>query len=345
MKLLLNYYHPVIIDLAMTFQKLGCNIDISYNISIKDHYGDWKDLLKKNQEKYKQFQHIPLQMAMVNIAAKKYDLVGLDGVFNGDEILLKICKEKQIKWFCINGYPYQVDEPSQNILAFSWFLPQIRYLQKYQGENGVKNIDWKNIAEKGESDEKNICVFYPNFWELKEKIANNKLDYALTGALGIYSYIHRYEECNKWNYEVFKKISDNVFIKDFVYWSEKKEKQKIWIDNINNLSQFETWQRMYKSYGTLMLKHADCPGIALFESLLIDTPILTLKSYVNASMNQEILIDGYTAIIADNVEELIDRINNQEYKNIRPAQHLYMLTDFDRQKRKLETFISRCLND
>lgn len=338
MNLLLNRYHPVVDDLAESFSKLEMfdEIDIAIDISIKDHYGNHLDILNKNKEKFKEFNSIPTSLAFLNLKNKKYDLVGIDGVFTNDQEIMDICKESNIPWFCINGYPHQIDEPSNNILAFSWHLPFVQYKKANPHEGYVKERDWKNIAEKGRSDGKNICVFYPEMNEAKRYI---RKIVKLPDPEYFSSFIHRYKECNKWNYEVFSFLEMNLD------WNNKELK------NYSGLKQSEVFEKISKSYGVVHLKHADCPGITILESLVLGVPIITMSSFVKASLDQEFLIDNFTAIIADSKQELVDRSIELmkdggllEYSSKAIRNHSWILTDFERQEYKLRKFFERCIN-
>lgn len=327
MKILINFYHPVCIDLATTFKKLGHTVDVCFNTDIKDHYGDWNILLEK-YKKNSDINCISLKIAsLLLVKSKYYDLVGLDGVFNGDQLLMSICKEINLPYFCIDGYPNVYDEPSENILSFGWGLPLIQYNQKYQSEYHKKEIDWKNIFEKGCSESKNIYVFYPNFWEIKTKTR------VINSVGPIISGVQNYKKYNKWSCEVFDKI---------------KEKSLIDIKNFEEVSHEVFIKELQLSRAFLLLKWADRPGIALLEAMLLGKPILTMRSYILASFNPEILIDNFNCIIADTVEELIEKINVMDkntYKLLgeHARNHALELTSFDRQKDKLQTFLERCV--
>lgn len=323
MRLLLNRYHPISEDLALTFVKLGFKIDLSVDMSINDHYGSWIQVYKNLKKKYNEFDVISVQQAFLKLKNKQYDLVGVDGVFKNDKEIIELCKQNSIPWFCIQGYPYVQDEPSDNILSFSWFLPQIQYIKIYPSEGHVKEIDWKNIAYYGSSSQKNILIFYPEmnyvkeFW--KENISEDH-GYFL-------SLIHRYKECNKWCYDVFKKIEP--------YFS---------IENHSGLSQEQSLNKINKSSGLLHLKAFDCPGISVLETLILKKPVYVMKSFINASFNQEVLIDNFNAVIADDVDELIKRMKEPFNTTQQSFDYIYALTSFDRQKNKLERFFNKCLS-
>lgn len=326
-RILLNRYHNVVDDIAVSLTKLGHKVSVCIDTGVSDHYGSHLDLYNKIKDKYKdQHDVLTLNNAVALLKQKRFDLLGLDGVYSGDQILKTIAKNSGVPYFCIDGYPYLFDEDSDNILSLGWSLPTIQYLQKNPSEGHVKELDWQNIFKNGRSDFKNILSFYPSFWDLKSKTIKSefKEDKFVSG-------IHRYQECNKWNYEVFKKVSESVNVENF----ESKGHSEF----IDSLS---------RSKGLLMLKWADRPGIALLEALLLSKPVFTMKSYVLASMNQEVLIDNFNAIIADTTDELIHRMKNitsSELHRLGTNAYLHaeMLTRFERQKLKLETFIENCL--
>jgi hypothetical protein len=327
MKILLARYHNVIDDIAITLKNLGHEVTICVNTDVVDHNGNSLDILNNLQIKYKnQFNVVRLNQACVLLKQKKYDLLGCDGYYSGDSLLIDICKSQKIPHFCILGYPGRLDSPSNNILSFGFFLPFTQYWNCYPTEGHRKELDWKNISQNGKSDQKNICVFYPNFTELKQNLieTKEKNDLFVSG-------IHRYEECNKYCYEVFKQVSKELNCKNF-----------------ESRPQEEFLSTLKSSKGLLMLKHGDMPGISLIQAMLLSKPVFTMKSYVLASMNQEVLIDGFNAVVADTVPELIDRMKNitdQELYRLgnNAFLHAEMLTRFERQKNKLETFIQNCL--
>lgn len=325
MKTLLIYYHPVIWDLAKTFIELGHQVTVAVNPAITDNYGYGGDIIQRAEKKYgKLFKTIPLQVAARNI--KNYNLVGCDGVFDGDKVIMEVCDKEQIPRFCIQGYPNVVDEPSQNIISFGWFMPTVQYHQKYISEKDKKELDWKNIAENT-PEGKNICIFYPNFWDFKDEI-DVVYDVNIQQN-GFVSLIQGYEKWNKWSFEAFKKL-----------------KNEVRVENLEGIDHKEAMNRLRASEGLIHLKWADQPGIALIEAMLMGKPILTLKSFVLASMNQEVLIDNYNAVVADNLEELVYWSKQHEFLAVlgeNAKQHANMLTNFTRQQMKLEAFIERCL--
>lgn len=326
MKILINRYHPVCDDICISLSLLGHDVTLSINTSVLDHYGCWKDLYIANKKKYSdKFNVITVNEAVVGLKNKKYDLMGCDGVFDSDELLMSVCKSLNIPFFNIQGYPGKYDEPSNNIMSLSWGLPAIQYLQKYPSEAHRKEEDWKNIALSGKSEGKNVIVFYPVFHELKQQLERSRIgeNYFVSG-------IHRYEECNRWCFSAFKQVQQHVDVRNF-----------------DSKSHSEFISEIKKSKGLLMLKQADCPGISLIEAMLLSKPVFTMRSYVLASTNQEVLIDNFNAVVADTVPELIDRMKNitdQELYRLgnNAFLHAEMLTRFDRQKNKLQTFLDNC---
>ncbi len=328
MKILINKYHPVSFDICLALQLLGHEVTLSINTLVKDHYGSWKDLLVVSKEKYKdKFEVISVHEAIVHLRNKKYDLVGVDGVFDSDEILMEVCKTNKIPYFCVQGYPGKYDEPSNNILSLGWSLPTVQYLQNYPSEGHRKDVDWMNIVIKRQSEGKNVMVFYPCFFELKQNLPKERWDHPEYFVSGI----HRYQECNRWCFGAFKEVEKHVNVVNF-----------------DSKSHDEFIQELKRSKGLLMLKAQDQPGISLFEAMLLSKTVFTMKSYVLASNNQEVLIDDFNAVVADNLDELIDRM-----KNITDAQlyrlgnnaylHAEMLTRFERQKNKLQAFLENCI--
>ncbi len=330
-RILLVYYHPVCWDLAQTFIELGHSVVVAVNPTIKDNYGTGADIIARAEEKYKgKFKVIPLALGIFGIRSQGYNLVGCDGVFDGDEQVMDACKVTKTPLFNLQGYPNVADEPAQNILSLGWFTPTVQYHQKYPSEGHKKSIDWKTIAETGESEGKNICVFYPNFWELKKK-TSVIYDVYLPND-GFVSLIQGYEKWNKWSFEAFKKV---------------RKGQKV--RNLEGLDHNEVLNHLQTSQGLIHLKWADQPGIALIEAMLFGKPVLTMQSFVLASMNQEVLINHYNSIVADSIDELVEHMQ-PEYDDFLVAlgenakKHANMLTDFGRQKHKLKRFIDRCVS-
>lgn len=324
MKILLVYYHPIIWDLAQTLLELGNEVEVAVNPNIKDNYGTGLDIIKKWS---KQFTVRPLQAALALIKAKKYDLVGCDGVFDGDSLVIEVCKSKDVPFFCIDGYPNTTDEPADNILTFGWALPTLQYNNQFPSEYHKKEVDWQHIAFDGESPIKNFCVFYPNMWYMHQPYSANGIQ-----EKKLISGIQRFEECNKWNYAVFEKI---------------KTKLRRWdIQNLEKCSHEHFLKELQKSEGLLHLKWADKPGISVLESMWLGRPIVTLRSFVLSSFNQDLLIDDYTAIIADDIDELVDRVNEKYYLSdlgYCVQDHVRMLCSFERQKDKLQRFLNGCV--
>lgn len=333
MKLLLNYYHPVIFDLAESFSRIFDEVVISCDMNLEDNYGGFNEVKNRVKEnEHLNCQVIPDIQAKIQI--KQFDLVGLDGAFKGDDILMETCKGNGVPYFCINGYPHQFDEPGENILAFSWHLPQIQYKKRFPHEGYVKLDDWKHIAKNGRSPGKNVCVFYPEMNEAKRFNTRFLEEFRKEEPKHFCSFIHRYEECNKFNYLVFEHLKNHIDT----------------LENYSGLSQREVFEKMSKSYATVHLKHADCPGISVLESLTLGIPVITMESFVKASFNQEVLIDGFNAIIATDKDDLVKRtielikwngLLNYPMQSIRD--HINVLTSFRRQKYKLEKFFEECM--
>lgn len=335
--LLLVYYHPVIFDLAIAFKEIFEKVEICVTNDLKDNYGTHEDVIQK--AKSKGFEAYLINRAVAFLRAKKYTLVGLDGVFQGDKTLIDVCNSQNTPYFCINGYPHNTDEPSKNILSFSWYLPQQQYRKMYPSEAHVKQLDWGNLVKNGSMDGKNICVYYPPFLELKSWLFSKGVDLKRRRdwkRTEFTSFIHRFEECNKESYEVFKTLQQHVPL-----------------SNYSNLSSEEVWNKMHDSYGLVHLKHADCPGISLIESMLIGRVPIVMRNFVLASQNQDLLIDEYSAIICDTVDELIDRTTdymnevakNPSYNMFEAAtqKHAFEITSLSRQSRKLRKFVENCL--
>lgn len=326
MKTLLVYYHPVCFDLAQTFIRLDHDVTVAVNTTITDNYGTGAEIIKRAKEKYS-FNIVPLPLALAQLNKKQYDLVGCDGVFDGDKLVMETCDQHGIPRFCIQGYPNVMDEPSDNILSFGWFTPTVLYHQRYPSEGHKKQLDWKNIAENT-PELKNNCIFYPNFWDLKDELSI-VYDVNILNK-GFISLIQGYERWNKWSFEAFKKVQKDVEV-----------------ENLQGLEHQEVIKRLKRAHGLIHLKWADQPGIALMEAMLIGKPVLTVKSFVLASMNQEVLIDNYNAIIADDLDELIYWTKQTDYLETlgeNAKKHAEMLTNFTRQQKKLEAFIDRCIN-
>lgn len=335
--LLLAYYHPVIFDLAFSFKNLFKNVEICVVNDLKDNYGTNLDVISK--AKRLGLSCIPLNQALIKVRAKKYSLVGMDGVFQGDKILIETCQSSGVEYFNISGYPHTLDEPSRNILSFSWYMPQIQYRRKYPTEGHVKQLNWSKIVDNGyDNEQKNIFVFYPEFQNLKKTrnlISNNNRKHFLSS-------IHKFEEFNKNSYKVFEKL--------------QKQIDPIKLVNFSSLNQDDLYLEMRNSYGFVHLKHADCPGISLIESMLLGRVPFILKDFILASNNQEVLIDNYSAKICSSVSEMVyeiknhkeelDKIGNGYFSSLETStmKHANMLTDFDRQKLGLIKFFDRCLN-
>ncbi len=335
-KLLLVYYHPIIFDLAQTFQNLF-DVEIAVNQNLKDNYGGATDVVEKAAARG--LRCLYLQQALANIRLKNYQLVGCDGVFDGDKLIMNVCENNKVPWFAINGYPHNEDEPSKNILSFSWYMPQKRYRGMFPSEGHIKEVDWKDLANNNRR-EKNIFVYYPEMKECKDYAWGNRNSLHIKDnnrvRYGAVSLIHRYEECNKWCYEVFKSV---------------KEKSGLDIQNDTSKSAQEVYESLMNSNLLLHLKHGDCPGISVLEAMILGAVPVVAKNFVLASHNQELLINNYSAFVCDTVDEIIDVCvaNYKELQNpelrISTFEHVNMLTSFRRQRAGLERFFETCLND
>lgn len=324
MKILLVYYHPVIWSIADTFSKLGHKVSIAVNPNIKDNYGTGKDIIKKQSKQYTVY---PLQVGLNMIKQKHFQLVGCDGVFDGDVLVMDMCKQSSVPHFCIQGYPNVFDEPSDNILSLGWFTPFIQYHQKFPSEGHKKQQDWNDIARFGCSRTKNICTFYPG--------VKNRTDPCYSYGKNFISLIQGYKKHNLSCSEVFEQVK------------EKIKNNNLSAENLEGQSFLEVRRRMTHARGLLQLKWADQPGMAVLEAMSAAKGVYTMKSFVLASNNHDILIDGYNAVVADTVEELVDEMKNPDLpmqlgKN--SLRHYEIITSFERQKKKLGLFIERCLS-
>lgn len=340
MKILLNRYHPICEDLAITFTKLGHEVFLSIKTTINDHYGSWKKVFDDCKEGYKEFTTIDYKQALIMINKGQFDLVGFDGVFEGDAEILEICNRVGTPHFSISGYPGVLDEPSSNILSLGWSMPTLQYWNKYPSEAHRKLHEWKEIAATGRVPGKNFCVFYPNFWRLKTPSHLDGLFFRNISQTPYFvSGIQRFKECNPWNYEVFSQVKDKI------------ELNLGTVENCEGLTNKDFITKVGKSWGLLHLKQADQPGISVLEALLYGKLVITMRSFVLASHNQDILIDGITAIVADSVDELIERMLSLGEIKVRQLSspksklinHAYNMTSFDRQADKLQKFLENCL--
>lgn len=324
MKVLFHHYHPVIEDICNSFSTyLKFDIECAIKTDIIDHYGDHKELLRKNQEKYKSFKSIPLQQALVKLKSKQYEVVFVDGVYDGDKDIIKICKDKNIPYICVSGYPYLKDEDSKNILSFSWFMPQIQFLNQFPTEGHVKQLSL-------DSSQKNILIWYPEFSHVKKYSKENPHLLSAAYKNPYVSFIHRFEECNKEHYKHYKNIIEK-FGED--------------IPNYTNLTQQEVMFTLNQSRGLALMKWADAPGIALIESMLLGCVPFVFQQYILASFNQEILIDNYSAVTSNSDEEFVENLKSDKWAKLSEStqQHARMITDFGRQQEKLEKFIQECV--
>lgn len=336
MRILLHRYHPLVDDIALTFCTLGHSVDVCVNTSLSDHYGGFSDILSaaaKDDFYLNKVNFINLKVALSNICCRKYDLVGVDGVFSGDQILIDLCNKNSIPFFCIQSYPNTFDKPSNNILSLGWSLPFFAYNSRFPSEGDKKHSNWKHLNDNCSEGYKNIVCFYPNFWKLKQKL-DNKISRD-TFSDKLVTSIHSYGVHNKYSYECFKKFTKHIEC-----------------DNITNLSQdlFHEQLLSGKYFAFLMLKWADQPGIALLEAMLCGLPVFTLNSYILASFNQDVLIDEYNCISRDTLPELIsDCISASRDKDFifslgqNASNHAKIITSFDRQSKNLDRFLKKCL--
>lgn len=330
MKVLLAYYHPVIVDLAKSLAKhLKFEVYISVNTKVSDHYGSHADLLKMLKVE-KDFKAISLNEALVKLKLKQFDLVGCDGVYDGDKDIMEVCKQGNVPYFCISGYPYLRDEAdAKNILSFSWFMPQFQYLNTYPTEGHVKEVAHKKLLN-GEQNKKNIYVFYPEFNHVRDFTKENPR--LLARCRDYSSFIHRYKECNKSLYDIFTQVCAKTTHFNIV-------------KNYTNLSNRCALEKMNESKGLCMIKGYDCPGIALLEAMLIGCVPFIFQEYVLGSFNQEVLIDGHSCVMSDSVAEFVDNLEGSKWATTSKTtqDHAMMLTDFKRQQNKLEKFFDKCL--
>jgi hypothetical protein len=332
MKVLLNFYHPVIIDIAQSLVKhFKFDVTVSINTAVVDHYGSHKDLLLnlKSKESLFGFRFISLQEAMIRLKNKQFNLMGCDGVYNGDKNLIEISKNENIPYFCISGYPYLQDEDSKNVLSFSWFMPQIQWIQKYPTEYHIKEIAYKKLLSN-EQNKKNILVWYPEFNHVKEFLKNNELPNKRSGFV---SFINRYQECNKSLYEIFSEVKKNL---------DSFET----LENFSGLSNNEVLEKMRKSKGLVHIKGYDCPGISLIEAMLLGTVPFLFQEFILGSFNQDLLINNHSCVLSDSISEFIKNLQSDLCYSLSDStkNHAIMLTDFTRQRPALEKFLQKCLN-
>lgn len=348
MKILINRYHPVCEDIAITLSKLGHEVTLSVKTDINDHYGSWKEILKVLKGT-KGFRAIDYKQALILASKKSFDLIGADGLFEGDRQLFELAGKTNIPTFAIAGYPHLMDEPSGNILSLGWSLPILQYLRDFPTEAHRKQVDWKAVAESGRMAGKNICVFYPNFWDIKDRRKKGEFYRMEIAPLQKFvSGIQRYEECNRFNHQVFTAVQKALHI-------EKPPWPTPWqvVENYEGLPRDDFLQKLAASWGLLHLKHADQPGISVMEALLMGKKVFTMKSFILGSHNHDMLIDGHNAVIADTVDELIERMEQVKYDQVADAHenmslvsgHINMLTSFERQKDKLNKFVLECLKN
>lgn len=319
-KLLLNRYHPVVDDLAQSLAlHFNFSVDVAINPTIIDHFGSHSKILEENKKNIKNVSYISLQESLIKIKSKKYDLIGVDGVFEGDKIIISLCKSLKTPYFCISGYPYLADEDATNILSFSWFMPQIQFVQRFQSEYDAKTRAWDPQLKQ-----KNIEVFYPEFLYLKnQKFEKFEKKYWMSS-------INRFEECNPIQYSIFKNVEAKF--------------QKI--ENFTSLSNKELIEKLKFSKGLIHIKGMDCPGIVLIESMLVGVVPFVFRQFILSSFNQDLLIDNYSCVVSDSVEEFVDNLKSNKWEELSEStrQHAMIMTDFNRQKSKLYKFFERCIN-
>lgn len=339
-KLLLVYYHPIIFDLAESFSRLF-DVEIAVNQNLKDNYGGAEEVCRKAE--VLGFRTHFLQTATALLRQKKYNLVGCDGVFDGDKLIMDLCDQLKIPYFNINGYPHNRDERAKNILSFSYFLPQFQYRNKFPWEQHVKELDCANFAN-GIKNDKNILVFYPEMKKAKDFAWSNRNSLFVKDKerlrFGGCSLIHRYEECNKSSYSAFAKVNSEL----------KKFNESYEVPNVSGAPPEQIYDLLYSSNFLLHLKHGDCPGIAILEAMILGAVPVVSSGFIMASQNQEVLIDNHSAFVCDSLDEIINTCsdNFRELKNpeirVSMFEHVNMLTSYKRQEKKLEKFFEECLN-
>lgn len=341
--LLLIYYHPIIFDLAQTFSHYF-DVEIGVVQNLKDNYGS--SLEVKSRGENKGLKVIFLPEALANIKQKKYQLVGCDGVFDGDKLVMDVCAQNATPHFSIMGYPNTEDEPSNNILSFSWYSPQIQFRRRNPSEGYIKEIEWQHFYQNRPQG-KNIFVFYPEMRDAKDHAWGSRnsllLPYEKGKAKprkGSISLIHRYEECNRWPYAVYKKVIEEC----------KKTTPDFYIPNHTGLKQEYVYDLLCGANTLFHSKASDCPGISLLEAMLLGAVPIVAKNFLTASHDQEVLIDGYSAIICDTIDDMVQAclenysvLKSPELR-VTMFEHINMLTSFRRQQRGLERFFERCMN-
>ena len=339
--LLLVYYHPVIFDLAQSFSYFF-DIEIAVISTLKDNYGSSLDV--KNKGEARGLKVIFTQEALINIKQKKYQLVGCDGVFDGDKLVMDVCATEGVPWFAVMGYPNTDDEPAQNILSFSWYCAQRQFRHRLPTEGHIKELEWQAFC-KDQKRGKNIFVYYPEMREAKDYAWGNRNSLLILNEpskirKGSISLIHRYEECNKWPHSVYRRIIDKCRekIADFD------------IPNHTNLNHTTVYELLSKSNTLLHSKASDCPGISLLEAMILGAVPIVSNSFLLASHNQEVLINGHSAIVCDTVDEMaaacLENHDQLECPELRVStfEHVNMLTSFRRQRPGLEKFFERALS-
>lgn len=325
MKVLVAWYHPVSESISDSFAThLKFSIDCAVKTDIFDHYGSHKDLLKKNQEKYQSFKSITWQQGLLKLKQKQYDLLVVDGVYNGEKELIEIANQNNIPVIYISGYPYLRDEVgAKNILSFSWFLPQMQFINQFPTEGRVKQYSLDSLR-------KNVLVWYPEFQRVKKYAKENPRLLSAAYKNPFVSFIHRFEECNERHFAHYKNIIQK-FGED--------------IPNYTNLAQEEVMFTLNQSRGLCLPKWADAPGIALIEAMLLGSVPFVFQQYILASFNQEVCIDGHSCVVSNSDDEFVENLRSGKWATLSEStqQHARMITDFKRQQEKLEKFIQECI--
>jgi hypothetical protein len=326
MKVLFHHYHPIIQDLGLSFNKhLKFDVTVAMNLSIKDHYGDHNEIFSNNKRKYLSINWINLQQANILVKQKRFDIVFVDGVYDGDKQLIELCKQNHVPYVCISGYPYTRDEDSKNILSFSWFMPQVQYLNQFPSEGHVKQFAL-------DVQRKNILVWYPELSHAKKHAKENPRLLSAAYKNGYASFIHRFEECNKVQFNHFELV---------------RSRSGETIENYTNLSQQDMLFTMNQAKGFAHFKMYDAPGIAMLEAMILGCTPFVYQQFILGSYNQDVLIDNHSAVVSDSDDEFVENLKSDKWAKLSEStqQHAMMITDFMRQQNKLEKFIEKALKN